>query len=66
MSTPSRTAILKTLRQHEKSLPEFDSEPVKPSLSAVSPSSAMSGLKSGQYVLLNRNMLRAIIKELSK
>jgi hypothetical protein len=66
MSTPSRTAILKILRQHEKSLPKFEEPPLKPRLGSTLPSEVLPGLRSGKFVLLNRGMLQAIIKELSK
>jgi hypothetical protein len=63
---PSRKAILKLLSQHEASLPPCDDPPSPPTLAEVMPWHAMRGIISGRYVLINRNLLRTLIKELSQ
>jgi hypothetical protein len=63
---PSRKAILKLLSQHEASLPPCDDPPLPPTLAEVMHMNAMKGIASGRFVLINRNLLRILIKELSQ
>ncbi len=68
---PSRTAIRRALNELDKSVEQLSpivSEPLAkaPEVRGISIPDAIQGLKSGQYVLLNRPLLRHIIKELSK
>lgn len=69
-SKPSRTAIRRALLQLDQKV-QHGSDGVAPvarapSVRGVSVSNAIDGLKSGEYVLLNRALLRHIIEELSK
>jgi hypothetical protein len=54
------------LVQQESSLPPCDTQPAKLTRSTVQSSEAIRGIKSGEYVLMNRSLLRTLIEELSK
>ena len=65
---PSRTAIRRALKQLNQSAPPFphmEQLASGPTVKGVSDINAMRGLKSGQYVLVNRTLLKLLIKELA-
>lgn len=60
-----RDKLRRLLQQYNAQLPPFEAQPLaKPEVQETPPSDVVPGLRRGEYVLINRTMLRQIIDAL--